>query len=381
MKKTLEQELAERLVNIYMEKNVDAMTDVEKSIRQELEAREYFPKDRVYDRTDFFSKRIKKIEQSCERNEDDVDGKGRLLVPRPYMNLKKYTIENLSDFYRVYIEKTLATDETGKQYNRKIKYNLDKKINVDNDYQFVIDLLKVIDPQIQYPDIKNDNAEEIYQYNERRQMLRLYAKHSIDNVKDKISMNPLWSTVIMRVQKQDGNNKKRGLILMYMTQGLLNMSESIVSEESFKKDISELQNKYYVIWNLWIYVIMQTFQIFTVYISNSKEIYSTVIGKIVDMMNMLENHPVCATEPNLAQAYYIYNRLLKYRTNLVYEIVGYNVRCDDYIKIKKEDLFTENDELIKKKYTKEVLCEKFQSGTKSCKLTYCATSNKLCENL
>ena len=92
MKKTLEQELAERLVNIYMEKNVDAMTDVEKSIRQELEAREYFPKDRVYDRTDFFSKRIKKIEQSCERNEDDVDGKGRLLVPRPYMNLKKYLI-------------------------------------------------------------------------------------------------------------------------------------------------------------------------------------------------------------------------------------------------------------------------------------------------
>lgn len=165
MKKVLEQILAERLVNSYLKKKEYRMTDIERSIRQDLESREYYPNDGVYDRTDYFSKRIRKIEKKFENKTDEmILGDNKISLPRPYLLMKHRDENELFHFYKAYIEKTLEYDDKGTLKYRKANYNIDKKIDIDNDYTFVMDVLKRIDKKTKYQDLnRHEKAEEILQ--------------------------------------------------------------------------------------------------------------------------------------------------------------------------------------------------------------------------
>ena len=360
--------IIERLIKEYMQKEESQMTDVEKDIRQELEYRVDVSGERIYERTDFFRKRIENIEKIFLEPETVIGDKDTDKVPKPVFNICDYSVEEQTGFYKVYIENEYKRDDKTDKINRKAKSTYNAKINVDQDYEFIMRVLKGLEPDIEYPNLNESEDSFVTKlYHEYRGEIvskskKLAKGYHEDEIKDDEvdfkdeNIRTLWSS-------RDDIHDYSSLYVFKLSDLWIGLRENFF-DKSTDCVMGRVQQKYYVRWNLWIFVIVQNFQYLFKHGFIKESDISDITNGMKKMRADIQEWIKTEYRHGIADAYFDYNYLLKARTFLLEELLYGMVNLNEHIPIKEDDLFID-EEIIdaeKCKYSKKELLEKFNSG-------------------
>lgn len=78
-------------------------------------------------------------------------------LPKPTFNTNDYSNEEQILFWKVYIENLYIKDgkenQNTRKPNRKSNYNYNKKIDIDQNYDFIMKVLKDLKPDMNYPNL------------------------------------------------------------------------------------------------------------------------------------------------------------------------------------------------------------------------------------
>jgi len=416
------QAIAEELVEIYMNKDESMMTDAEKRIKQDFENSEYQNGSEKSDFVKLFKSRIENVQTTFTDKNTVHKICSSIIVPKPSLDLLNsvYEEDELLAFFKVYVEESSEKSDNGKtQKNRKAKYNIDYKIDVNKDYSFVMDVLKEINPDMcRYCSDLNDTEDswEAKKQNEYRVRVLQFA----------VTIDKLWiqtgktnfgieHPVLQDIWDSFEYHESWLVRLLAMVAFIDSLNTRILKEEKridrlFTKEEKQIdrffpkndriQKQYEVIWNLCMFVINKIFQ--NIYLHMFKEVENAmkeerIIKKLVEISSefkqdistksQIKKQPFKKkfqggniSEPDIIKDmekyewtgilsfdYYRYSYLLKIRSGLTDEIFCGKLLSENYIAPYKKDGFLEQT-VTDSHYTKAQLCQKFHSGTKVCKL-------------
>lgn len=363
MPKSMEFEIAKRLTDMYMGLEESQMTDVEKDIREELKIKKYDPSTRDYARTDFFRKRIEKIEEEFRKETSDIKtDEETFAVPKPVFRICDYDIGDQVDFYKSYIENTYKIDSETRKTNRKANSKYNAKVDVDQDYGFIMQVLEGMDTGIDYPDLDiiEDSFETTLYSNCKKKIYDgaiTFCKEY--NKEDKVILQDAYIQEVW----ESHSPAKHLLYTLKLADMWIAFRKDFLADESMDCDMGMAQKKYYVRWDLWMYVVVQNFQ----YLFMRNSINKSDIFSIIDGINKMKEDVQHLEYPKeslgIADAYFDYNYLLRARTLPVDEILFGSLKKNGHIFLKNEDLFLGEEISVEKcKYSKRELLEKFNSG-------------------
>lgn len=378
--KTIEHIIAKQLVDLYYGLEKSQMTDNVKNIWNILDNLTYKCEERGgpsgwnSDEIDFFRKPIKEYKKIFEES-TSVNTKYEGALPKPTFNTNNYSNKEQVSFWKVYIENLYIKDDKENQNtrkpNRKSNYNYNKKIDIDQNYDFVMKVLKDLKPDMNYPNLN---------YNEHFPAKGLYYKYRKEIVKkSKECAKKYYEGLIVNdkaIFKDDYIQKlwnSRSDIYDYsiiyvfeLLDSYLDLKETFLSDVLTDFEFGIAQKKYHIRWDLWIYAIMQNFQYLFKHGFINRNNTSRIIAGIQDIKDKIQNPDVLKNIPDITDAYFDYNHLLKFRTLLLEEIRFGCIKPNKHSYIKSDDLFLEENEIYAN-YSDQELFDKFHSG-----------SNKVC---
>lgn len=182
MTESNEHKIAKQLVDLYKGLEPSQTKDNEKNILSILNALEnkcakFGSSGWNSDQIDFFRKLIKEHEEVFGES-TNVNTKYEGTMPKPIFRTNDYDFVEQVWFWKVYIENLYAEDDKGKRNmkrpNRKSNYNYNKKIDIDQNYDFIMKVLKDLKTDMNYPNLN---------YNEHFPAKGLYYKYRKEIVK------------------------------------------------------------------------------------------------------------------------------------------------------------------------------------------------------
>ena len=390
MEKTTEYIIAKQLVDLYLGLKPSQMTDNERNIRDildELKDRcdEYGPSGRNPDEIEFFRKLIKRHEKVFW-DSTSAHKKCKEPKPKPTFRINDYSIENQVLFWKAFIENLYtegSIENSGMiMPNRKSTYIFNKKTDIDQNYDFVMQILKDLKPDTNYPNLNYNEhfpAKGLY-YKYRKEIVKK-SKECAKKYHEGLIVNDkaiFKDNYIQKLWNSRDDIHDYSIIYVFSLLDLyLDLKETFLSDVLVDFEFGIAQKKYHVRWDLWIYVIMQNFQYLFKHgfinkddsqsIANGIQKIRAAINEEVNSEAAIKGEKNFVNSSNIVDAYFDYNHLLKIRTVLLEEIEFGGIKPNEHIYIKSEDLFLEENDVYAN-YSDQKLFDKFHSG-----------SNKVCD--
>lgn len=371
MVKTKEHIIAKLLTDLYKGLEPSKMTDAEKNIwliLKELENRRVKSGSSGwnFDEIDFFRKLIKQHEKVF-LEATSVNTNPERAIPKPTFNTNDYSIEDQVLFWKVYIENLYAEDDKEnqdtKRPNRKSNYNFNKKIDIDQNYDFVMQLLQELKPDTTYPNLNYSPETNLYhKYRDKTVKTSiLFAGHYHEGlvVDNKAIFNDEYIQGIWDSWSNIHNYNT--IYILSLLDLWIYLKEPLISDVFTDSNFGMAQKKYYVRWNLWIYVIMQNFQYLFKHGLITKSDVLDIINEIQEIGTEIQCQKDLRDKPDIADAYFNYNYLLKIRTGCLEEIHFGCMKSNAYTSVKSDDLDLEKNDIYTN-YSYTELSAKFNSG-------------------
>lgn len=346
--------IAEKLVDIYSQMENKKRTLEQQKIIEDMNICSYNDDGRRNGKIDYFYKRINNINEVFILSEDVIYKNPDIIMPRPVFDISNYNEDSLTNFLKVFIENDM------KDNNRKNKYNLYKNINVDKDNSYIIDIINKI----------SDKKYKLFEYIESNYYL--------------YNLEKLWQDIRNNVKKQLKEKFKNIPNKKKINQDKIILYKEIL-EKYFHNIISDFKDgnyykyikfsddnrilyiiKYKIIWNWFIKIVNTIFQYIVVVFNTNNE------NNIIDELNILieNNKKINKYEENIADGYYKYYYMLETSLMLNMELITLNyINKKEYIFLKKEDLFVDEENNIKEEFLnidtikKNRLNQLFNSGS------------------
>ena len=352
--------------NIYGEsRKLRHVTSKEEYIFTRLKNKIDRPEERDYARSGFFRKKIKRLEEEFLKPTSDIKKYGEDTLPKPVFRITDYSTEEQALLYKAYIENVCEEDEE-KRPNRKSNYNYHNKIDIEQDYGFIMQVLKDLKPDIEYPNLNyNDEwpAKGLY-YEYRKDIV----KKSKERAKEYNEGSIKPDKVIFKDEYIQSQWNSRSDIHHYSIIYVFNLldlcldfKEKLLSDILTDFDYGIAQKKYHIRWNLWIFIIMQNFQYLFKHGFIRKSDTMHIINDMRKIRTTVQGQKDLKESTDIADAYFDYNHLLKFRTLLLEEIRFGCIRPKKHIFIKPEDLFLEESDIYAE-YSEQELFDKLNSG-------------------
>lgn len=373
------------LVNLKLQ-----MTDVENAIWQQIETGSDKYLGWNSPRKEFFYKKITHHKKEFYKPTSVSKGHGEREIQKPIFRIGDYGIDDQVMFWKVYIENIYKDGDTKngnmKRPYRKSSYNFTKKIDIDQKYDLIMQVLKELKPDIEYPNL-NYTFEKDW-YGIYRFIIRIIAMKiakEYENHKERIqssgsilydheiiyvfNLQNIWISIkntrifdAFHLMNSWINLDKTNISNVYNFKNeWLNLKDTPISNITTNFDSSIVQKIYYVQWDLWIYVIMQNFYYIFKHGLITKGDVLDIINEMHEIGVEIQYQKDLRNSSNIADAYFDYNYLLKIRTCCLEEIHFGSIKPDEYIFVKQEDMFLKESD-VWAKYSLQELFEKFHSG-------------------
>lgn len=342
--------IAKELASFYLQIDKNKITPQQQIIINELETCSYNNDGRRNGKIDYFFKRINNINATFMLSKNIIDKNPDIIMPRPVFDIFKYDNSSLMCFLKVLIENSM------KENRRKDKHNFYKKIDVDKDNNDIMDIISKI----------SDKEYNSFEY--------IKSNYDINN------FEKLWLEISLEARNKYANKKlsydkkcelenicnKRKKIKSYLS------IYTIAWNDCFKKIIKDFQDgnngkyiqleghnailpviRYKIIWNLGIRIVNKVFQQICINYGVKKEDINDLINELSLLIKNIENSPDTGKyEENIADGYYKYYYMLEISSVLNMELIGLNfINKKEFIFLRKEDLFVDETNKIKKEFS------------------------------
>lgn len=379
--------IAKKLVEFYKYGDINKMNEKAKCVAYEVResgASKIEESDKPL--FDEFSKRIKRIRESFEKNtgklmsenSDNMDN----IFPSPIFQIFQYSESQIVDFLKAYIEESNYWNEFDKdgKSNRKSKYMYDTKVDLDKQFEFVFQVLNK-KQGIKFKEFNEIDDKFFEYYNQERENFKII---SIKRIKGKLDiLKGLLDKEVLKKYENLGetNTEKKFKYIMGLAIEWLNRCQYAKRDMAFVNVPWDYMGKYRMFWRLWLWIFLQTVQyIMLERVNNFKE---SNLNKLFDKLKVMEkgiNNEFAELESmnknyDIYKGYFMYNYLLRIRDETVEDIEIQRIIFDEksgnkHYPLSDKFCFVDKDNQEKKwvqAMNKECQQQMFDIGLNKCK--------------